>query len=92
MYVAAVPVQRADLGREVRLEVVTQYANRSTFRWYLGQIGDTTHPLGDSSSAVTYTPDSFGSQYVWAEAATTCFTSQVQFRVDVYQRRRSVSH
>ena len=90
--VAAVPVMRADLGREVRLQVVTQYPTRSTFCWYLGQIGDTSHPLGDSSAEVTYTPDSFGSQYIWAEAATTCFTSQVQFRVDVYPRRRSVSH
>ena len=90
--VAAEPVVHAQLGREIHLAVVTEYENRSTFRWYLGNIGDTSHPLGRSSSDAAYTPDSYGTQYIWAEVTTACFTSQVQFRVDVYPRRRSVSH
>lgn len=92
--VAAQPVVRAELGREVHLTVVTQYENRSTFRWYLGLIGDTSHPLGGSSADISFTTDSYGSHSIWAEAATTCSTAHVQFRVDVFgpQRQRSVRH
>ena len=90
--IAAEPVVRAELGREVRLMVVTEFENQSTFRWYLGKIGDTSRPLGRSSAEATFTADSYGSQYVWAEVTSVCATAHVQFRVDVYARGRSVRH
>ena len=90
--VAAEPVVYAERGREVHLTVVTESANHAAFQWYLGKIGDTSHPIGGSSSEMTYIPDSYGSQYVWAEATTPCSTAHVQFRVDVYARQRSVRH
>jgi hypothetical protein len=90
--VAAQPVVHAELGREIHLTVVTEFENRATFRWYLGNIGDTSHPLGRSSADATYTPDSYGTKYIWAEVTTVCSTSHVQFRVDVYGRQRAVRH
>lgn len=86
--VAAVPVVPVELGREVHLAVVSEYENRSTFRWYLGEIGDMSHPLGSSSPDATFTADSIGTRNIWAEVATVCSTSHVQFRVEVYGRQR----
>ncbi len=90
--VAAQPVVRAELGRDVHLTVVTQYESRAAFRWYAGNVGDTSQPLGSGSAEMVYTPASYGSHPVWAEVATTCTTTQVPFRVDVYPRQRSARH
>jgi hypothetical protein len=91
--IAAQPVVGVELGHAARLTIVTEYENRSTFRWYLGKIGDTSHPLDRNSADAIYTPAMTGTCYLWAEATTACSTSQVQFRVDAYvPRRRSVSH
>jgi hypothetical protein len=88
--VAAEPAVRAALGRAVHLTVVSEYETRSTFRWYLGMIGDTSHPLEGSGADLSFAPTAYGSTYVWADAATTCFVSNIQFRVDVFARRRLV--
>jgi hypothetical protein len=88
--VAAAPAMRAELGREVHLAVVSEYENRSTFRWYLGTIGDTSHPLDGSGPDLPFVPTAYGSTYVWAEAATACSSTHIQFRVDVFPRRRLV--
>ncbi|HEY2092569.1 MAG TPA: hypothetical protein VGJ81_11810 [Thermoanaerobaculia bacterium] len=88
--VGAAGAMRAELGREVHLTVVSEYETRSTFRWYLGKIGDTSHPLEGSGPDLPFAATAYGSTYVWAEAATTCSTSNVQFRVDVFARRRLV--
>lgn len=90
--IAAAPVIQAAAGRVVWLTIVTEHQNRSTFRWYLGKIGDTSHPLDRNSFDAPYIPASSGTHYIWAEAATLCSTSQVQFRVDVLSRQRAVSH
>jgi len=90
--IAAEPVVQAALGREVHLTVVTEYESRATFRWYLGNLGDTSRPLGSSSADVTFKADSSGPQYIWAEVTTACSTTHVQFRVDVPARQRSVRH
>lgn len=91
--IAAQPVIGVQLGQSAHLAVVTEYENRSTFRWYLGKIGDTTHPIDRSSPDAFYTPTSLESRYIWAEVTTACSVSHVQFRVDAYvPRRRSVVH
>lgn len=88
--VAATPLVTATLGREVRLAVISEYASRATFRWYLGTIGDTSHPLFGIGAELVFTPESYGSNQVWAEVATTCSISHVQFRIDVPTRTRAV--
>ena len=91
--IAANPVVQAEVGHVVWLTIVTEYQNRSTFRWYLGKIGDTSHPLDRSSFDAPFVPDSYGTHYIWAQAATLCSTSEVQFRVETFlPRKRAVSH
>lgn len=91
--VAVNPVVHAEFGNDVHLTVVTEFDD-ARFRWYRGMIGDTSHPLGRSSWDAVYTPDAYGTQYIWVEVTTGCATSHLQFRVDVYgrQRQRAARH
>ena len=83
-----VDVQR---GEPVRLRLEAPLARRTTFSWYEGARGDTTHPLAGNAPMLDYTPAVAGDTTVWVRAATTCSTSIAEFHVHARApRRRSV--
>jgi hypothetical protein len=90
--VAAQPVVQAELGRSVHLAIVMNDSSHATFHWYRGTPGDTSHLIAGGLAEMTYVPQSYGTQYVWAAVTTICSTAQVEFRVDVFARQRSVRH
>lgn len=88
---AEAPARTATLGTPVALHVLTDYAERTAFAWFLGRAGDRTHPLLAGGPAIDFTPAAAGTQYVWVEAITGCSSSSAEFRIDVpLPKRRSV--
>jgi hypothetical protein len=89
---AAAPMMHGSIGEPVAIEAVSEIAGRTTFTWYLGREGDRSHPLDSGGPRIAFTPNAYGSQYVWVSAVTRCSVSAKEFRVDVATpRRRAVS-
>jgi hypothetical protein len=87
----AVADVRARIGEPVAIAVLSEIAERTVFHWYLGRVGDLSHPLSASGTEIAFTPTAYGTQYVWVSAITTCSTSSTQFSIDVpLLRRRAV--
>jgi len=89
---AAAPILHGSIGEPVAIEAVSEIAERTTFTWYLGREGDRSHPLDSIGPRRAFTPNAYGSQYLWVSAITRCSVSATEFRVDVVPpRRRAVS-
>jgi hypothetical protein len=85
--VAAPQIVSTITGRPVTLSAASQYADRTTFIWYAGHIGDVSKPIDASGPQITLTPNAIGKQYVWVSATTTCSTSAAEFAIDVSPAR-----
>jgi hypothetical protein len=83
---AIVPAQASvagTIGRPLTLEVITPIANRTTFTWYRGRMGDVSSPLTVSGPEVQFVPQA-SSEFVWVLAATECSTSSAEFHVTAH--------
>lgn len=80
---AATPAVQGTRGVPMTLIATSQIANRSAFHWYVGRIGDTSHPLDNYGAHAVYVPDAYGVQHVWVQATTPCSTSTAEFTIDV---------
>jgi|GEM_PF-1426131 len=89
---AAAPELRARLGDPVSLAIVSEIASRTTFTWYLGEIGDHSQPLYLAGPEVVYKPEHPGTTRVWVEAHTPCSTSAAQFTIEVPLPKRRAAH
>jgi len=85
---AATPVVLTRLGEAVTLKAVSDIAERTRFTWYLGHVGDTSHPLAATGPEVALVPRA-GVQYVWVAAVTTCSASSAEFRIETLARVRA---
>jgi hypothetical protein len=84
---------RSEIDQPVALTIVSPIANRTTFHWYRGRIGDTTQPIDAAGPDYRFTPKTPGPHDIWVEARTTCTSSHVQFHIDVpAAKRRATRH
>ena len=91
--VAAAANLRTEIDQPVSLNVISPFADRTIFHWYLGTIGDTSHPLDATGPQLPFRPTTPGQHDLWVNAMTTCSTSSVQFRIDVPPaKRRATRH
>lgn len=82
------PVLRASIGVPVMIAVDSAWPDRTVFTWYCGRQGDRSQPIAASGPAITFTPDTYGTQYVWVSATTSCSESATEVRIDVPPARR----
>lgn len=92
--IAARPVIAALQGQAVDLQAIFVSPTVTTFQWFAGRLGDSSHPItegaGPELSLIAQTP---GTNYVWVAAQSRCSASIAEFRVDVAPlRRRSSGH
>lgn len=91
--IAEEAVIHARAGAAVPLRALAAAAERTTFQWYAGRSGDTSHPLAGGGTEVTYTPTASPKQYVWVLATTACTSSAAEFEIDVpTARTRAARH
>ncbi|PYQ31586.1 MAG: hypothetical protein DMF56_00290 [Acidobacteria bacterium] len=87
------PVIAGRAGEPVQLRVLSEIAQRTTFQWYAGHIGDTSQLLATGGAELTFTPLTSTKQYVWVSAITPCSLSTAEFEIDVPPvRSRAVRH
>ena len=55
--------------------------------WYAGAVNDITHPIGGGTE-LTFTPQAYGTQHVWARSAGFCSTDVAEFEINVPQLKR----
>jgi hypothetical protein len=85
--------QTVKTGEPVALRALTSIADRTTFTWYHGHIGDTSFPIGQSGPEVVYITDDPGLHSAWVLATTSCSSSMAEFQIDaVAPKRRGVRH
>jgi hypothetical protein len=90
---AAPSRQTAVVGVPISLHAVTPIAERTTFTWYHGRVGDTSFPISQSGADVVYVTDDAGPHFVWVLATTPCSSSTAEFQIDaVNPRRRGARH
>ena len=90
---AAAPLQSAKLGAPVTLRAETPIAERTTFTWYRGLVGDMSEPLAASGPELELTTNEPGLHHAWVMAMTPCSSSTASFAVDVVApKRRSARH
>lgn len=87
------PVIAARAGEAVQLRVVSEIAQRTTFQWYAGRIGDTSKLLAIGGTELGFTASTLPKQYVWVLASTPCTSSMAEFEINVPPARgRAVRH
>src|SRR5258708_7519091 len=74
-------VLNGSIGKPVTIAVVSNL-EQTVFAWYLGRNGDRSHPLDTSGSVIAFTPNAYGSHYVWGTATSACSASAAACRVD----------
>lgn len=80
-------------GETVQLRAVTEIADRTTFQWYEGHSGDTSHPIATGGAELPYTASAAAKQYVWVLATTACTSSAAEFELEIApSRRRAAGH
>jgi hypothetical protein len=90
---AAEPQQTAKTGEAITLRAVTPIANRTTFTWYHGLVGDMSAPIAGSGPEIAFATNDPGTHYAWVLATTPCSSTTAQFEIDaVSPRRRSARH
>ncbi|HEX6088093.1 MAG TPA: hypothetical protein VF266_26420 [Thermoanaerobaculia bacterium] len=90
---AATPSLSAKIGMPVLLRAETPIAERTTFTWYRGLVGDMSEPLAASGPEFLFASNDPGVQHAWVMATTPCSSSTAQFAVDVVApKRRSARH
>lgn len=90
---AAQPQQTMKIGMPVTLRAETRIAERTTFTWYRGLIGDMSMPLAASGPELELTANEPGMQHAWVMATTPCSSSTAQFEINVAApKRRSARH
>jgi hypothetical protein len=83
----------ARAGEAVQLRALSEIAQRTTFQWYAGHVGDTSQLLATGGTELTFTPLTSTKQYVWVSAITACSSSAAEFEIDVPPaRNRAVRH
>ena len=91
--IAEQPLIKARVGETVQLRAVTDIADRTTFQWYEGHSGDTSHPIAMGSAELPYRASATAKQYVWVLATTACTSSAAEFEIEVApSRRRAARH
>jgi hypothetical protein len=89
----AQPHQTTKVGTPVMLRAETRIAERTTFTWYRGLVGDMSEPLAASGPELELTTSEPGLQHAWVMATTPCSSSTAQFAIDVVApKRRSARH
>jgi hypothetical protein len=80
-----------NVGQSVTLTAITE-GSPHTLLWYLGHIGDVSHPLEGSGNDLTVTPDKPGVTYYWVSAIGAQGASSAEIAIDVKAapRRRAV--
>jgi len=87
------PIIAARTGQAVQLRALSEIAQRTTFLWYAGRIGDTSQLLAIGGTELTFTPLTSPKQYVWVSAITPCSSTAAEFEIDVPPARsRAVRH
>jgi hypothetical protein len=92
--VQAAPGRHAAVtGVPITLRAVTPIADRTTFTWYHGRVGDTSFPIPQSGPEIVYVTGDAGPHYAWVLATTACSSSTAEFQIDaVNPRRRGARH
>lgn len=85
---AAEPRQATRPGVPVTLRAVTPAAERATFTWYHGRVGEMSAPIANSGPEVVFASNDHGVQYAWVMATTLCSSSTAQFEIEVTTPRR----
>jgi hypothetical protein len=90
---AAEPRQSTRPGLPVTLRAVTPAAERATFTWYHGRVGDMSAPIAGSGPELVFASNDHGVQHAWVMATTVCSSSTAQFEIETAApKRRSVRH
>ena len=76
------------LGDEVTLQAMSSIADRSTFVWYAGELGDTSRAIPFGGTTLTFTPETSGVHHYWVMATTPCSASSTAFEVNVRPLKR----
>ena len=85
--------QRAKIGEPVTLRAVSPIAERTTFTWYRGLVGDMSAPIAAAGPELELTPNEPGQHYAWVMATTPCSSSTAQFEIEAFApKRRGVRH
>lgn len=85
---AALPQQHTLINVPVALRALTPIANRTSFTWYHGHIGDLSHPINGSGFEIPYVTNDVGAHYAWVLATTPCSQSMAEFRIDAHAPKR----
>ena len=88
---AARPAITTTTGVPIALRAVSNIADRQTFTWYHGRIGDMTFPIGQSGPEIVYVTNDPGEHHVWVMATSACSTSTTEFVIDANPPRRRTS-
>lgn len=86
--VAESPVVGAAPGSNVILRLLTLRLPGQTFDWYLGEVGDISHPLDGIGPELRLRTGAAGSYAIWVLSTEPCGTRVATFRVDVGSPRR----
>ena len=87
----AEPRQTMKTGDVIALRAVTSLADRTTFTWYLGRLGDASFPIHQAGPEIAFATKEPGEHHVWVMATTPCSTSTAQFVIDAMAPRRRTS-
>ena len=85
--------QTVKIGEPVLLRALSPIAERTTFTWYRGLVGDMSAPIAESGPEIAFTTNGPGQHHAWVMAITPCSSSTAQFQIDaVAPRRRATRH